>query len=401
MAPGLLVDEPQGQLPNSSKRNEDAPRHIFPDGIRTSGQHPPLYELLKSYSSFPKEITGPTVWQASDFASHPERWIHRFTPLEISELSTAADAFIALGTPLTGISQSNFRLPHLGQTLSALRDELLNGKGFILFKGFSADQWSVHKTSVAYMGLGTHLGYFVSQNGRGHVLGHVKDVGDDPTQIHSVRIYRTAARQFFHADDGDIVGLLCLHRAREGGESDVVSVHRVWNVLQREHPDVAELLTRPVWYFDRKGEVSHGQDEWIRQPVVYLENGGRGRLYCKWDPYYVRSLTRFSEKGIVPPLSPEQVRAMEILEETCQREALHMVLEVGDIQFLSNAHLLHARTAYKDFAPPAPRRHLLRLWLATPEGEGGWALPMPDSHEKKRGGVQVNDTPPRAPLDAE
>ncbi|KAK4236174.1 hypothetical protein C8A03DRAFT_45787 [Achaetomium macrosporum] len=401
MAPGLLVDEAQEHVPHSSKRNEDAPRHIFPDGIRTSGQHPPLYHLLKPYSSFPKEITGPTVWQASDFTTHPERWIHRFTPLEVSELSAAADAFIASGTPLTGISQSNFPLPQLSHTLSALRDDLLNGKGFILFKGFPADQWSIHKTAVAYMGLGTYLGYFVSQNGRGHVLGHVKDVGDDPTQIHSVRIYRTAARQFFHADDGDIVGLLCLHRAQEGGESDIVSVHRVWNVLQREHPDVAELLTRPVWYFDRKGEVSEGQEEWIRQPVVYLENGGKGRLYCKWDPYYVRSLTRFSEKGIVPPLSPEQLRAMEILEETCQREALHMVLEVGDIQFLSNAHLLHARTAYKDFAPPAPRRHLLRLWLATPEGEGGWALPMPDSHEKKRGGVQVNDTPPRAPLDAE
>lgn len=54
-----------------------------------------------------------------------------------------------------------------------------------------------------------------------------------------------------------------------------------------------------------------------------------------------------------------------------------------------------------DFAPPAPRRHLLRLWLATPESEGGWALPMPDSNEKKRGGVQVNNTPPKAPLDAE
>ena len=54
-----------------------------------------------------------------------------------------------------------------------------------------------------------------------------------------------------------------------------------------------------------------------------------------------------------------------------------------------------------DFAPPAPRRHLLRLWLSTPESEGGWALPMPDSDEKKRGGIQVNNTPPKAPLDAE
>lgn len=46
------------------------------------------------------------------------------------------------------------------------------------------------------MGLGTYLGYFVSQNSRGHVLGHVKDLGEDPTQIDSVRIYRTNARYF-------------------------------------------------------------------------------------------------------------------------------------------------------------------------------------------------------------
>lgn len=253
------------------------------------------------------------------------------------------------------------------------------------------------------MGLGTYLGYFVSQNGRGHVLGHVKDTGDDPTQIDKVRIYRTTARQFFHADDGDIVGLLCLHKAAEGGESDLVSVHHVWNVLQRDHPDVAELLTKPVWYFDRKGEVSEGQDPYLRQAVIYLENttAREPRVYCKWDPYFVRSLTRFSDAGIVPPLSEEQLRAMQILEQTCQDLALHMILDVGDIQFLSNEHILHARTAYKDFPPPAPRRHLMRLWLSTPEGEGGWVLPMPDSHEKKRGGIQVNDVAPRAALDAE
>ncbi|KAL2162944.1 hypothetical protein VTH06DRAFT_6780 [Thermothelomyces fergusii] len=401
MAPGVLVDEPQTNPVQQRKRNDEAPRHIFPDGVRTSGQHPPLYDALKPYSDFPKHITGPTVWQASEFVANPERWIHPLTPTEIEELSQAADAFLASGAPLTGISKETFPLPTFSKTLAELRDVLLNGKGFALLKGFPTHLWPIEKTAAAYLGLGTHLGYPVSQNGRGHVLGHVKDVGDDPTQIHAVRIYRTAARQFFHADDSDIVGLLCLHRAQEGGESDIASVHRVWNVLQQEHPDVAELLTRPVWYFDRKGEVSDGQDEYIRQPVVYLENGGKGRLYCKWDPYYVRSLGRFVERGLVPPLSDEQKRAMEVLEEVCQREALHMVLEVGDVQFVSNSHILHARTAYKDFAPPAPRRHLLRLWLSTPEGEGGWALPMPDSHEKKRGGVQVNDTPPKVPLDAE
>jgi hypothetical protein len=138
-----------------------------------------------------------------------------------------------------------------------------------------------------------------------------------------------------------------VHRAAEGGESDLVSFHAVWNTLQREHPDAAELLTKPVWYFDRKGEVSEGQEESTRQPVVYLENGGNRRVYSKWDPYYVRSLSRFSDKGIVPPLSEAQLHAMAVLEETCNRLALHMVLEVGDIQFLSNEHILHARTEYK------------------------------------------------------
>jgi hypothetical protein len=121
----------------------------------------------------------------------------------------------------------------------------------------------------------------------------------------------------------------------------------------------------------------------------------------RWDPYYVRSLSRFIEKGIVPPLSDAQQEAIRVLEETAHRLSLHMILEVGDIQFLANSHILHARTAYRDHAPPAPRRHLMRLWLATPESEGGWKLPYWDSNEKKRGGIQVDDQPPVAHLDAE
>lgn len=112
--------------------------------------------------------------------------------------------------------QDNFVLPKLSVLLTSIRREILNGKGFILFKGFPVEKWGNHKSAVAYMGLGTYLGYFVSQNGRGHVLGHVKDLGEDSTQvsekefprntsalcssiddvmqIDKVRIYRTNAR---------------------------------------------------------------------------------------------------------------------------------------------------------------------------------------------------------------
>lgn len=177
--------------------------------------------------------------------------------------------------------KKNFPLPNLAARLDALREDLLNGKGFILFKGFPVEKWGNHKSAVAYMGLGTYLGYFVSQNGRGHVLGHVKDLGEDSTQIDKVRIYRTNARQYFHADDSDIVGLLCITRALEGGESDIASTHQVYNALAKERPDVLKTLTQPIWYFDRKGETSEGEEEYIRTSIFYMERGENGRVYAK------------------------------------------------------------------------------------------------------------------------
>ncbi|KAI1083997.1 Clavaminate synthase-like protein [Whalleya microplaca] len=409
MAPALDVQTPADAIQSLKAAVKQVDRSIFPDGLKTTGQHPPLYDQLYPYSAFPKHIEGPTVWKAEEYANSPERWVHQFSEEELKELSKTADEFMALGLPLTGINKENFRLPGLEPSLAAMRREMYDGKGFILYKGFPVNEWGNHKSAVAYMGLGSYLGYPVSQNGRGHILGHVQDLGEDSTQIDKVRIYRTNARQFFHADDCDIVGLLCIAKSEFGGESDVASIHHVWNILQAERPDVAELLTKPIWYFDRKGEVSKGEEPYIRTSVFYLETPDPAnpqreqRVYCKWDPYYVRSLKRFSDKGIIPPLSPEQEEATQLLEATCERVKLHMILDVGDIQFVSNSHTLHARTAYRDWSPDSgkPRRHLMRLWLAAPQDEGGWRLPFWDSDEKKRGGIQVDDTPPVARLEAD
>ena len=122
--------------------------------------------------------------------------------------------------------------------------------------------------------------------------GHVKDLGNDPTQIDKVRIYSTNARQFFHVDDADIIGLLCLHRAQEGGESDIVSSHRVYNVLRKERPDVLETLAQPNWYFDRKGEVSEGDLPYTRCSIFYYY---QNRIILKFDPYFVVGSSYYSQ----------------------------------------------------------------------------------------------------------
>jgi len=95
-------------------------------------------------------------------------------------------------------------------------------------------------------------------------------------------------------------------------------------------------------------------------------------------------------------LSNEQKEAMEVLESYCQKNGLLYDCEVGDIQFDSCCQTFHSRTGFTDPPPPKPPRYLLRTWIGTPEHEGGWCLPFHDSTVPKRGGIQVDNTPPTA-----
>ncbi|CDU22274.1 uncharacterized protein SPSC_00904 [Sporisorium scitamineum] len=375
----------------------------------TSGQHDADASLLTPYEELPKQITGPTVWDADSYAGaeNAAKWTHTFTQHEVSQLESAAQLWLESGRELGEIERSTFPLPSdLVATLTTLRNRLIEGHGFYLFKGLPTKRWGNRLSAIAYLGLGSYLGNVVSQNRYGHILGHVKDLGEDPTAIDKVRIYRTNARQFFHTDSsGGIVGLLCLHKAVEGGESDIVSSHAVWNHVQAHRPDVAKLLASNIWHFDRKGEVSTNaghQNGWVTRPIVHLRKGQPcNRLILTYDPYYLKSIQRHVDAGLIPALSEEQKEAMQVLEDTAKLLSLHMVLDVGDIQFVSDVHVLHARTEYKDPAPPAPSRHLYRLWLAVPTSEGGWHNAYPDNHLQRRGGIQVNDTKPTYPLDGE
>lgn len=102
MAPALTETPTDPQAVFSYEKPSKA---VFPDGLKTSGQRAPDYDQLQPYSSFPKEITGATVWKSENYINNPERWTHHFSEEEAKELSDAADAFISSGTPLIGITK--------------------------------------------------------------------------------------------------------------------------------------------------------------------------------------------------------------------------------------------------------------------------------------------------------
>jgi len=50
-------------------------------------------------------------------------------------------------------------------------------------------------------------------------------------------------------------------------------------------------------------------------------------------------VNRHVEAGLIPGHTPQQMEAVQVLEEVAQRLSLHMVLAVGDIQFVADSRL--------------------------------------------------------------
>ena len=58
---------------------------------------------------------------------------------------------------------------------------------------------------------------------------------------------------------------------------------------------------------------------------------------------------------------------MDRVDAMCADPSYHvsMALRPGDMQFVNNYHVLHARKGYTDDRPAGKVRHLKRLWLET------------------------------------
>ena len=78
-------------------------------------------------------------------------------------------------------------------------------------------------------------------------------------------------------------------------------------------------------------------------------------------------MSRFAD---APPVTPQLVEALDLFYALCAdpRFCLSIPFKPGDIQYIHNHVVFHARTAYVDHPPPKPKRHLMRLWLSAPDG---------------------------------
>lgn len=285
-------------------------------------------------------------------------WKYQLTHSDVTVLAKAIEHSFSLSKPLAEMTHTDFDLGSMGEQLQILNQDVLNGRGFVVLSGLPVDDWSDEQLIRAFWIIGSWLGQPVPQNARADLLGHVIDLRSSDT---TRRLYQTRLEQPLHSDSCDVVGLLCLHQAKSGGESIIASSANIYNILQEQQPELLKLL-EDEFLCDRYGEIPHGKQPWYKLRIF---NEIDGRLVCCGMDPDIRSAQKLAD---VPPLSTNRIAALDAFQKIAHQQALNMLLKRGDIQFANNLTVLHARKAFDDYLEPERRRHLIRLWLSAPEG---------------------------------
>lgn len=327
---------------------------------------------------FPNQLSSPLVWEGKDVEQRDD-WIYRLNDAERQEIDVALKSFQALNTPWGHINQDTFPLPTLHPILRSLSSEIHTGRGFVVLRGLDIDRYSREENIIIYAGVSSHIGNIRGrqqdrrfEDGHSSVLSHIKDLSHTADKGKIGAPSNTADKQVFHTDAGDIVSLLCLNPAAKGGESKISSSWLVYNILARERPDLIWTLSRD-WPVDG---FNNPKQPYTLRPLLYHQDATADtpeRVLIQYARRYFTGFLAQPRSTDIPPITEAQAEALDALHFLAEEHSASLDFQKGDIQYINNLSIFHARNGFED--SPGQERHLLRLWLR--DVENAWPVPEP------------------------
>jgi Taurine catabolism dioxygenase TauD, TfdA family len=322
-------------------------------------------------------------WLGAEFDRGALYW--DFSPAHLAAIDELMEGLAGDKRPFHQITRRDFSHPALDGDLAAVLAEIKTGPGLLVLRGFPVDKYTPEEMQKVYWGIGAHFGHGCSQSADGDYLGHVTNVAK------ASRGYTTDRELSLHTDSAEIVGLLCVRDAKEGGMSIYASSLKVHEIIAREHPEYLAVLARG-FRCDRRGEEAPDDEPVTPYPVpVFSEAGG------VLSTRFVRGIIDRGADTLGEPLSHLEKDSLAFFEEVAQRDEvrLELTLRPGEASFINNYEMLHARTGFVDHDDPAKKRLLYRLWL-----EGDPPRPMRKEvhlYQNRSGRMGVDPQPGRGP----
>jgi len=178
----------------------------------------------------------------------------------------------------------------------------------------------------------------------------------------------TNGRLAFHTDLGDILTLYARDVSDTGGETMIVSSSQIYNELAAARPDLLQEFAKK-WTFSMSQNY-----ETDGTPLV--TNAAGDKLVFQYSRLPVTGFRNSGPNPTQPAPSQKRLEAMALLEELAWRRSLALPRQPGDIAFINNLCLMHARKAFdldmNGNSLPS-KRHLIKLMLQDPELK--WDLP--------------------------
>jgi hypothetical protein len=259
--------------------------------------------------------------------------------------------------PPQQVTRRDFSHPAISPMLATVKDIVMARRGVVIIQGIKPDRYSVEDFERIYWGFGTHWGKAAVQSVSGDRLGHVRHEADNPKN----RGYMALRELKFHSDAYELVGLMCVQTAAEGGYSRLASAMIIHDEILALRPDLIEPLYRGFPYAMAEAQASSTPVTSSSIPVFSKVKGQLSCMYCK---AYMRTAAEYL--GI--PLPPKLTEALLYFEQIAERPDIHLqfMLEEGEIMLFNNYTFVHSRTNFKNSEDK--KRHMLRLWLSVRAG---------------------------------
>lgn len=204
-----------------------------------------LHFLSRQHPGMPTApIANASAWCPADLGPMDE-YTERLSPDQIAAFEAAISHARNSGKAPAALNPEDFPLGEAGSTVKRWKEQILQGKGFMLVRGFPVERWSRDDQHLFIGGLGVHFGHLGLQNPQGDVIAEVRNTGA-AARNPAARNYITDREFRLHCDAADMLGLLSISKAATGGTSHLASSTNVFNQLLAMRPDLAARLFEPV-----------------------------------------------------------------------------------------------------------------------------------------------------------
>ncbi|KAL2268901.1 hypothetical protein VTJ83DRAFT_3747 [Remersonia thermophila] len=314
--------------------------------------------------------------------SHPMGWLPTelvrsggplvvdLTERDVAEVEAALEACKLAEVDPDAVSRATFPLPTLATQLERASHQVHQGQGFAIVRGPNPQNYTAEDNVIIFLGISSYLGEQRGvQDKKGSMLTHVTDskIWTAPPEMrHGIH---TTTGLAWHCDMGtEVLALHVRSKAHAGGDTYVASAWTIYKELMASYPDVLEQLCDPSWPI----QVSVNPPKYFVAPLMHISD----KVLISVDPgrLGLHPATAAVDGGFpVPALTRRQRMALEVLSELATKFRHRLDLQQGDMVFINNLALLHARDPYVD-SETGPGRHVVRLWLRNPHL--AWNIPL-------------------------